>query len=47
MNKSKTCFVACPIGEEGSDIRRWSDLTFKYLLKPVVEKYGYSPIYIS
>lgn len=44
MTNSKTCFVACPIGSEGSETRRWSDDTFEYLIKPTVIKYGYNPI---
>lgn len=44
MNGSKTCFIACPIGSDDSKIRKWSDRTFKYIIKPVVEKYGYNAI---
>lgn len=30
----KTCFVICPIGEEGSEIRKGSDEAFDYIIKP-------------
>lgn len=43
MVESKECFVICPIGEVDSDTRRHSDLTFNYIIKPVVEEFGYSP----
>lgn len=44
MGNEKTCFVICPIGDEGTETRKWSDLTFKYIIKPVAEKFGYTPI---
>jgi hypothetical protein len=44
MDNGKTCFVICPIGDEGTDIRKWSDLTFNYIIKPVAEKFGYKTI---
>lgn len=31
----KTCFVVCPIGEDGSDIRKRSDKLLKHIIKPV------------
>lgn len=37
----KKCFVICPIGERGSDIRRRSDLVLNYVIKPVVKELGY------
>ncbi|MEL7665447.1 MAG: hypothetical protein AAGU10_15140 [Methanosarcina mazei] len=44
MGNEKTCFVICPIGDEGTETRKWSDLTFKYIIKPVAENFGYTPI---
>jgi hypothetical protein len=41
MTNNKTCFVISPIGEEGSPTRLRSDLTYDYIIKPVVIKYGY------
>ena len=43
MVDKKECFVICPIGEVDSDTRKHSDLTFNYIIKPVVEEFGYSP----
>lgn len=40
-DNNKTCFVICPIGDEGSDIRKWSDITYNFLIKPIVENHGY------
>lgn len=42
MSKEKVCFVICPIGDEGSETRERSDLTYEYIIKPVVEEFGYS-----
>jgi hypothetical protein len=42
LDNNKTCFVICPIGDEGSPTRICSDLTFDYIIKPVVKKYGYN-----
>lgn len=44
MVNDKVCFVICPIGKVGSEIRIRSDLTFKYIIKPIVEMFGYHPI---
>ena len=44
MVNEKVCFVICPIGKEGSEIRIRSDLTFKYIIKPIVQEFGYHPI---
>lgn len=38
---AKKCFVICPIGPEGSDIRRWSDDLYKNLIKPIAEEFKY------
>ena len=44
MVDDKICFVICPIGDEDSVIRKHSDLTFKYIIRPVVESFGYKPL---
>lgn len=31
----RTCFIVCPIGEEGSEIRKNSDQLLKHILQPV------------
>lgn len=41
---SKKCFLICPIGKEGSDIRKRSDKVMKYLLSPVCSQKGYEVI---
>lgn len=37
----KTCFVACPIGDAGSQVRRQSDCLLEYIIKPSLEGHGY------
>ena len=44
MVNDKNCFVISPIGKEGSDIRKRSDLIFNYIIKPIVQEFGYEPI---
>ena len=39
----KTCFVICPIGKDESDIRKWSNYTFEFIIEPIVKKYDYLP----
>lgn len=41
---SKRCFVISPIGPEGSDIRKHADEVFEFLIAPVLEGYGITPI---
>ena len=41
MNKDKICFVISPIGEEGSETRNRSNLTYEYIIRPAVEEFGY------
>lgn len=36
---SKKCFLICPIGDEGSDIRRHSDDVHTGLIDPVCDKF--------
>lgn len=42
MDSNKNCFFICPIGNERSATRRCSDLTFDYIITPVVKNHGYS-----
>lgn len=37
----KKCFIICPIGEEGSDIRRGADEALKYIIEPACTSKGY------
>ena len=39
--KKKTCYVICPIGDEGGSIRKRSDTILKHLITPVVTNLGY------
>lgn len=41
MPKKNKCFVICPFGAVGSDVRKHSDTLVKYILKPVTEDAGY------
>lgn len=43
----KTCFVVCPIGDDGSDIRKRSDTLFKHVLAPVCQECSFDPIRID
>ena len=43
----KKCFLVCPIGEEGSEIRNRSDELKKYMIAPVCEKYGFELVRID
>jgi CheY-like chemotaxis protein len=40
----KKCFFIAPIGPENSEIRKRSDQIFSYIIKPVVEQFGYEAI---
>jgi hypothetical protein len=44
MPEKPICFVITPIGEDGSDTRKWANQTFKHLIEPVAEKFGFSPL---
>ena len=44
IHPPKTCFIICPIGKENTENRKNSDLFFKYIIQPVVEKFNYAPI---
>ena len=39
--QQRTCFVICPFGPEGSDVRARSDDVYNNLIKPVAEECGY------
>ena len=39
----KTCFVICPIGKDDTEIRKWSNYTFNFIIEPIVKKYDYLP----
>lgn len=39
---SKTCFVICPLGNEGSEIRKRSNLLYGKVFKPICTKYNYT-----
>jgi hypothetical protein len=41
---NKTCFVICPIGEEGSTERKHSDMILRHLIQPVLEGAGFSVV---
>jgi hypothetical protein len=43
QTSKKTCFVICPIGDDGSNERKWSDDLLECIISPVVEKMGYLP----
>jgi hypothetical protein len=42
--KSKRCFVIAPIGDEGSEVRKRSDLVLRHIFKPVAEECGYKVV---
>src|ERR1039457_5304175 len=37
----RTCFVICPIGEDGSSARFRSDMVMRLIIKPAVEACGF------
>jgi hypothetical protein len=42
---AKKCFVICPIGEEGTDIRKNADRLFNYIVTPIVRELGYDNVH--
>lgn len=44
---NKKCFVVCPIGEEGTEIRKNSDQLLRYILQPVCEECGFECIRVD
>lgn len=45
--KQKTCFIVCPISDEGSEPRIRSDKLMKYLIEPVCKELNFTPIRID
>ncbi len=45
--KQKTCFIVCPISDEGSETRIRSDKLMKYLIEPVCKELDFAPIRID
>lgn len=43
----KTCFIVCPIGNEGSETRKNSDKLLKHILKPVCDKNGFDCVRVD
>lgn len=43
----KSCFVVCPIGPDGSNIRKRSDKLFKHIISPVCSECGFLPLRID
>src|ERR1039457_4939766 len=39
----RTCFVICPIGEDGSAPRSRSDLVMRLIIRPAAEACGFKP----
>jgi len=44
MPDPKRCFVICPIGDEGTDIRKRSNQILKFVIMPVVKDFGYETV---
>lgn len=44
---NRKCFVVCPIGNEGTDIRKSSDQLFNYILKPVCDELNFECIRVD
>ena len=43
----KTCFVVCPIGEEGSEIRKRAESLFNHVIEPACDKFNLAPIRVD
>ena len=43
----KTCFIVCPIGQDGSAIRKNSDQLLRHVLKPVCEQCGFKCVRVD
>lgn len=41
MPEPEICFVICPIGDEGTEIRNCSDIVLNEIISPVVSELGY------
>ena len=46
MNK-KTCFIICPISDEGTDIRKKADTLLKHIIEPVLLPFDYEIIRVD
>lgn len=44
MDSKKTCFLICPIDQDGSETRKRSDKLVNYLLDPVCKECNYNLI---
>lgn len=44
---NKKCFIVCPIGEDGSNVRKNSDQLLNHILKPVCAEKGFECIRID
>lgn len=42
MSDEKECFIICPIGSEGSDVRERADKLLEHIIEEVVSEFGYS-----
>ena len=40
----RTCFVVCPIGQEGSEIRNRADIIFNHIVEPACDKFSLTPL---
>ncbi|MFC1717309.1 hypothetical protein ACFL6S_26860 [Candidatus Poribacteria bacterium] len=43
QEEPKTCFVICPIGDDGSPDRKRSDEVLKFIIAPAIGQRGYGP----
>lgn len=43
----RTCFIVCPIGEEGSEIRKNSDQLLKHILQPVCNECNFECVRVD
>jgi hypothetical protein len=44
MPEPKSCFVICPIGDEGSPVRKRSDQILKHIISPIAKDLGYETV---
>lgn len=40
----QNCFIICPLGSDGSEIRKRSDMLLKHVIAPVLEEQEYVPL---
>ena len=43
----KTCFVICPIGAEGSEIRKRAESLFNHVIEPACDKFNLAPVRVD